>query len=128
VRRLRRAPADREREAAWTFAIVAVLVTVASVIPRRGDPISDFPAGLDPESSGSRFTSRAALAILTRWGGASRFTGGEDVGDAAAVVADALLGEPSESAPARGKCTTIDGSNGRGPAGWVPSSSALPGW
>ena len=80
--------------------------------------MADFPDFMDPDEAGSRFTRRPALAILTRPGGASRFDAGDDTGDTQAVVNEALasVSEPS----ALGDRTVLDGTHGRGAAGWVP--------
>lgn len=81
--------------------------------------VSRFPPTWNPESPGSRFTTRVSLAILTRSAGASRFSQGDDSGPTQEVITDALDGPPS-SIEGLGDSRTVDGAYGRGAAGWVP--------
>jgi hypothetical protein len=82
--------------------------------------MADFPTGIDPEAAGSRFTSRVAVAVLTRRGGETRFDERGDAGDAQAVVDDVT--DPGADGPtdALGERTIIEGSYGRGASSWTP--------
>jgi hypothetical protein len=82
--------------------------------------MTDFPNGWDPESPGSRFTARVALALLGGRSGKSRFSHGDDTGSASDVAADVLDADLLASTSVLGEPKAIDGSVGRGAAGWVP--------
>lgn len=86
-------------------------------------PISSstsYPGFMDPDAAGSRFTMRPAFAVLTRPRGASRFDTGDDLGDAQAIVNDAMAAPAELVVPALGRPTIVDGSHGRGASGWAP--------
>jgi len=82
--------------------------------------VSRFPDGWDPESPGSRFTGRVAIAVLSRLQGANRLDVGEDSGDAADVINEALGADASESDDALGNPVAVDGADGRGASVWAP--------
>lgn len=77
-----------------------------------------LPPEWNAEAPGSRFTTRAALALLTRPGGAPVFAEGSDAGNASEVVREAV-GNDTGGAEL-GMSNAIDGSWGRGADGWVP--------
>jgi hypothetical protein len=79
-----------------------------------------FQEGWDPEAAGSRFTSRAALVLLTRKDGASRMAVDSDTGNASAVIEDAMGSDALVPDPALGSPTPTDGSDGRGGEVWAP--------
>lgn len=79
----------------------------------------NLPRDWNPEQAGSRFTSRASLAILSRPNGASRYAEGSDTGPTEDVIADAL-GPAASALPGLGQGRAVDGSYGRGASGWVP--------
>lgn len=81
--------------------------------------VPDTPRTWNLEQAGSRFTTRAALAVLTRSYGASRYPEGEEAGSADDVIADALGGPPS-GVRGLGEARAVDAFYGRGAAGWVP--------
>lgn len=81
--------------------------------------LKSTPAWWNPEAAGSRFTTRASLAILTRRGGADRHAVGQDSGPTEEITLEALCGPPS-SIEELGDGRVVDGSYGRGAAGWVP--------
>jgi hypothetical protein len=69
---------------------------------------------VNPEQAGSRFTSRAALAIVSSEG-----TFFNEDGDAPAGGAKRVLAEVFPSDPALGKPKPVDGGHGRGAEGWI---------
>jgi hypothetical protein len=78
-----------------------------------------FSPDWDPEKRGSRFTSRAALAVLTRKGGVTRFQRAE-TGVATEVITDALGPDALTRDPDLGPPRAVDGSDGRGAEVWAP--------
>jgi hypothetical protein len=84
--------------------------------PRQDGETGSWLEGVDLSQPGSRFTDRVALAIVTREGVDYRTADG---GDAQEIVARTLRGVPDEEMSALGKRTPVDGSIGRGAAGWI---------
>jgi len=75
---------------------------------------------MDPESPGSRYTTRPAMAILSRSGRGDRYDPARgDTGDASDVVQDAF-GTAAPGSDALGDPTIIDGTVGRGASPWTP--------
>lgn len=75
-----------------------------------------FPHDWNPEMPGSRFTSRVALAVVSRRGGASIYGSDPDSIPVEAVIRDALAADPSQFQEL-GPAQTVEGSYGRGAAG-----------
>ena len=78
----------------------------------------NLPHDWDPNQPGSRFTTRVALAILSRPEGAPRHTTDSDVGPTREVMTDALGGSLVVGELGAGRA--VDSSYGRGAAGWIP--------
>ena len=83
-------------------------------------PRASAPPGFDAQDPRGRFTSRAAIAFLTRSGGVDRFETDSDSGVATDVIADALGREALDGDPELGEPLAVDGSYGRGAESWVP--------
>jgi hypothetical protein len=87
----------------------------------QSEPFS-FPEGLDPEREGSRFTSRVAFAVSAmETHGDRREADGHGKSPVTQEAIEAHLGlNALDADPEGGQPKAVDGSVGRGAAGWIP--------